>query len=76
MRVFHNGNFQDIKLVKFLRQFHKNPRFICASASGVKLWGFRGETPNAKKPPIKGSFCNRICNRCRLSLQALPTKQR
>lgn len=74
MKVLDNGKIKNIPLFQIPKYFQSKAANT-ATASGEKLWGFRGNAPNAKKLPIKESLSHCTCNRCRLSLQALPTEQ-
>jgi hypothetical protein len=74
MKLLVNNKIIRVPLLKVVQYFpKKSPKTVYAN--GAKLWGFRGDAPNAKKPPCPESFSNCKCNRCRLSLQALPTSQ-
>ncbi len=74
MKALINGRIAVIPLLqipKYLPCKQKRK----ATASGKKLRGFRGSAPNAKKPSTKESLSHCNCNRCGLSLQALPAEQ-
>ena len=74
MKVLVGNSIIRVPLLKVIKFFPPQPSER-KLASGKKLWGLRGKAPNEKKPPCPESFSNCICNRCRLSLQALPTSQ-
>lgn len=75
MKFLDNGKVKTVPLLQVVKYFpKKNNKNVTASRK--KLWGLRGKAPNEIRLPLKESLIHCNCNRCGLSLQALPTTQK